>query len=159
MLPRAFCTLIILVGFLAGCAPERPAEAQSRAAEVAASHDAIRAVLTDQEQAWNRGDIEGFMQGYAQTDSLRFASGGTVRYGWRRTLEGYQRRYPDAAAMGTLTFDSVDVQMLGAEHALVFGRWQLQRADDAPGGLFSLVFRNRPEGWRIVHDHTSSAPR
>lgn len=154
---RASCTLLILAGFLAACAPERPADVPAQPVDARAAHDSIRAVLAAQERAWNRGDVEGFMQGYAQTDSLRFASGGRVRYGWQRTLDGYRRSYPDTAAMGTLTFDSLDVRLLGPDHALVFGHWQLQRAGDAPGGLFTLIFRHRPEGWRIVHDHTSSA--
>lgn len=153
---RAICTLLFATGFLAACAPERPAGATRHAVDTAAAREAVLGVLEAQEQAWNRGDVEGFMEGYVRMDSLRFASGGRVQYGWQRTLEGYRRRYPDAAAMGTLTFDSLDVRLLGSDHALVFGHWQLRRTDDAPGGLFTLVFRHRPEGWRIVHDHTSS---
>ena len=118
---------------------------------------AIRAVLDAQVAAWNDGSVRGFMEGYARTDSLRFASGGNVRRGWQAALEGYERGYPDAAAMGTLRFDSLDVQVLAPDWALVFGRWQLQRAEDTPNGLFTLVFHKRVEGWRIVHDHTSAA--
>lgn len=128
-----------------------PAERRTEATE------AIRAVLDAQVAAWNQGSLRGFMDGYAQTDSLRFASGGTVRRGWRAALDGYERGYPNVEAMGTLRFDSLDVQVLAPAWAVVFGRWHLQRAEDAPSGLFTLVFHRRPEGWRIVHDHTSAA--
>lgn len=77
---------------------------------------AIRAVLDAQVAAWNEGSVRAFMDGYAQTDSLRFASGGNVRTGWQATLDGYERSYPDGAAMGTLRFDSLDVQVLSLIH-------------------------------------------
>ena len=117
---------------------------------------AIRAVLQQQVEAWNRGDIDAFMDGYARTDSLRFASGGTVHTGWQATLDRYHRTYPDRAAMGTLTFDLRAVRVLSAQWAVVFGGYQLERAEDRPSGLFTLLFEKRPEGWRIVHDHTSA---
>ena len=116
----------------------------------------IRAVLDAQVEAWNQGSVRAFMDGYARTDSLRFASGGTVRRGWQAALDGYERGYPDAAAMGTLRFDRLDVQILAPDWAVVFGRWHLQRAEDTPNGLFTLLFNKRADGWRIVHDHTSS---
>jgi ketosteroid isomerase-like protein len=97
------------------------------------------------------------MDGYARTDSLRFASGGTVRRGWQAALDGYEQGYPDRRTMGTLRFDSLDVQVLAPEWAAVFGRWRLQREEDSPDGLFTLLFHRRPDGWRIVHDHTSAA--
>ncbi len=131
-----------------------------RAAEPAPLSPAAReitALLEAQSAAWNRGDIAGFMQGYAQTDDLRFASGGSVTYGWRPTLEGYQRRYPDKAAMGALTFSDLVVTELAPDAAIVFGRWRLVRAKDAPHGLFTLTLRKSAVGWRIIFDHTSSA--
>ncbi len=116
-------------------------------------------VLHEQEAAWNRGDLSGFMQGYWPSDSLRFASGGTVRYGWQTTLDGYKQGYPDADAMGTLSFDSLSINFLGADDAYVFGRWALARDTTfAPAsGLFTLILHRTPQGWRIVHDHTSAA--
>ena len=122
-----------------------------------ASEAAIRTVLTEQEVAWNTGDIDAFMDGYARTDSLRFASGGSVQTGWQETLDRYHRAYPDRAAMGTLAFTLHDVRVLSPRYALVFGAWQLDRAEDQPSGLFTLLFEHRPEGWRIIADHTSSA--
>lgn len=119
--------------------------------------EAVHAVLAAQVAAWNEGSLRGFMDGYARTDTLRFASGGSVRRGWQAALSGYERGYPDRSAMGTLRFDSLDVLGIAPDWAVVFGRWRLEREADAPNGLFTLVLNRRPEGWRIVHDHTSSA--
>jgi hypothetical protein len=130
---------------------------------------AITAVLDAQAAAWNRGDIAGFMLGYAQMDGLRFASGDNITYGWRPTLEGYQRRYPDHATMGSLTFSDLVVTELAPDAAIVFGRWRLTREKDTPHGLFTLTLKKFPAGspvlgggksdagWRIISDHTSSA--
>jgi len=117
----------------------------------------ILSLLQTQAEAWNRGDIDAFMQTYAPVDDLRFASGGSVTYGWKPTLERYKRRYPDRAAMGTLTFSELAVTELSPDAALVFGHWQLTRATDAPHGLFTLLVRRTPAGWKIFADHTSSA--
>ncbi len=117
----------------------------------------IMSVLHEQEQAWNAGDLKQYMNGYWQADSLRFASGGHINYGWQTTLESYQKGYPDKKAMGILSFSGIDIQILSDDAALVFGTWRLKRETDEPWGLFSLIFRKTAEGWRIVHDHTSSA--
>ena len=117
----------------------------------------ITALLDAQAAAWNRGDLNGFMQAYAQTEDLRFASGDTVTYGWRPTLERYRQRYPDKAAMGTLAFSDLVVTGLAPDAALVFGHWQLTRAKDTPHGLFTLTLKKSAAGWRIIFDHTSSA--
>lgn len=140
---------VLLIGVGSGC--------QTRSPDPEAARTAIRGVLDAQVAAWNRGDIEAFMDGYAQTDSLRFASGGSVYRGWEAALERYQTSYPDRAAMGMLAFRHLDIRLLGPASALVFGRWQLTREADAPSGLFTLLFVRRANGWRIVHDHTSTA--
>ena len=118
---------------------------------------AIRSALMAQADAWSRGDLVGFMAGYARGDEVRFASGGQVTSGWLATLESYERRYPDTAAMGVLTFSELDVDLLAPDAAVVFGRWRLLREGDAPSGLFTLVMRKIGDGWVIVHDHTSAA--
>jgi len=110
----------------------------------------------EQQEAWNRGDIEGFMDGYWRSDSLRFASGGSVQEGWQATLDRYHRTYPDRAAMGKLTFTLYSVEILSADDAFVFGRYELERAHDRPTGLFTLLFRRFENDWRIVFDHTSA---
>ena len=119
--------------------------------------DDIRAVLSAQETAWNAGDIPAFMDGYARGDALRFASGGNVTTGWQPTLDRYLARYDDAAKMGALSFDILEVEQTSAEDAIVFGRWKLIREADTPNGLFTLRFRKLDGDWKIVSDHTSSA--
>jgi ketosteroid isomerase-like protein len=96
------------------------------------------------------------MSGYYQSDSLRFAVGGSVTYGWQLVLERYKNRYKDKAAMGTLTFSDIDIKILSKDVALVFGKWKLKRAEDEPWGLFTLVFKKTGQGWRVIHDHTST---
>ena len=134
-----------------------PAATLVRAAENSRTAGAIHSLLTEQSAAWNRGDIDGFMRAYAQTDALRFASGGNVTLGWKPTLERYKKSYPDKATMGTLTFSDLEITELAPDAALAFGRWKLTREKDAPHGLFTLTLRKTSAGWRIVQDHTSSA--
>lgn len=118
----------------------------------------ILTVLMDQQQAWNKGDIEGYMLGYLQSDSLRFASEGIVSYGWETTLNRYLKGYPGKDAIGQLTFSNIDIRLISETSALVFGKWELERKEDHPWGLFTLIFQKTDEGlWRIVHDHTSSS--
>lgn len=147
-----FCVgflLVLLAG--AGCGTVQP--------RTGAVDPSIRAVLEQQARDWNAGSIERFMQGYARRDDIRFASGGDVQRGWQPVFDRYVKKYGDRAAMGRLTFSDVEVTMLSPEVALVLGRWRLQREKDEPSGLFTLVFRKLPEGWRIVHDHTSAADK
>ncbi len=135
-----------------------PLPAQGPPADAVGERAAIEAVLHAQTDAWNRGDIDAFMEGYAKTPGLRFASGATVTRGWQETLARYHQHYPDRAAMGTLTFSDLDTTVLSADAALVFGHWHLQTQDHGePHGLFTLLFRRTPAGWRIVADHTSAA--
>lgn len=116
----------------------------------------IRAILVEQITAWNNGNLEHFMDGYAKFDSLRFASNGTVTYGWITMLQRYKKNYSTKEMMGTLTFSDITLDLLSDEVALVFGKWSLHRAKDQPWGLFTFLFRNTHDGWRIIHDHTSS---
>jgi uncharacterized protein (TIGR02246 family) len=117
---------------------------------------AIRAVLATQADAWNRGDLDGYMAGYAKTDDLVFTSGGHVRRGWQETFDKYRAKYgADRTTMGHLTFELLSVQALGADGAIVLGRWKLVDTPNAGAGVFSVAFQRTPAGWRIVHDHTS----
>lgn len=118
---------------------------------------AIQRVLDDQAAAWNKKDLPGFMKGYLESDELSFFSGNTKIKGWKATLERYQKRYQaDGKEMGTLAFSELSIEMLGADHALVRGRFSLKLTNESPTGIFSLVMRKTPAGWRIIHDHTSS---
>lgn len=122
----------------------------------------IESVLNMQVEAWNRGDVAGFMEGYWKSDSLLFTSGGNVRRGWRETFEKYSASYDTREKMGKLTFSHLEFHLPVPGAAWVFGRWELDRPgdglDDRPGGVFTLVVKKFPEGWRVVHDHTSSDP-
>ena len=118
---------------------------------------AITKVLNESTTAWNAGDIPGFMESYWQSENLRFASGGTVNFGWEPVRDRYLSRYPDKKAMGELVFSDVDIKLLGPDHAMAFGSWRLIRDEDEPHGLYTLILNRFPEGWRIIHDHTSAA--
>ena len=120
---------------------------------------AVRSVLATQQAAWNRGDLDAFLQAYWRSDSLTFYSGGEMHRGWEATRERYVRRYQsEGREMGTLEFELYDVSVAGSEHATVRGAWRLKRSADSPHGLFTLIFRRFPvEGWKIVHDHTGAA--
>ncbi len=119
--------------------------------------EAIRRVLDDQVKAWNRGDLEGFMVGYWKSPELTFSSGGDQTKGWQATFDRYRKRYQTGGGeMGTLSFSGLAIDVLGPDSAFVRGRWQLVRSKDRPGGIFTLIVRRFPEGWRIVHDHTSN---
>lgn len=118
----------------------------------------IQSVLTTQQDAWNRGDIDAFMNGYARSASTVFVSEDEVGRGWETVRDRYRVKYSDRAKMGTLSFSEIEVTMLSSDAAVVLGRWKLKRAKDEPHGRFTLIFKRLPEGWRIVHDHTSAAP-
>ncbi len=129
------------------------------AAETASHETAIRQLLDKQVAAWNRHDLEGFMAGYWDSPQLTFFSGGTVTTGWQPTLERYRKRYQgEGREMGTLRFADLRVESLRPDAAFVRGAYELTMSTGKkPHGLFTLVLRKLPEGWRIVHDHTSSA--
>lgn len=118
---------------------------------------AIRAVLEAQAAAWNRGDVEAYMQGYDRSPKTEFVGGDSITRGWQEVFDRYKKKYDTREKMGTLTFSDVEITMLGNDKALVLGRWRLKRANDEPHGVFTLLFRKRKAGWRIVHDHSSSA--
>jgi len=118
--------------------------------------EAVQKVLDDQVAGWNNGDIEEYMKGYWASDSTMFVSGGTVNMGYDALLERYRKSYPDRAAMGVLSFEELSIRELSPTTALAAGVWRLRREKDEPWGRFTLVIENKPEGWRVVYDHTSS---
>jgi len=120
-----------------------------------AVQDPIRAVLKSQVSAWNRGDIDGFMAGYARSPKTTFVSGDEVTRGWQKVRDRYAKKYDAREKMGMLTFSKVEITFLGNDAAMALGSWSLERKNDRPHGKFSLLFRRLPEGWRIVLDHTS----
>jgi len=146
--------LVKIISIIALLSTTFPSLAQNRVNVQAIA--AIRAVLDAQAAAWNRGDIEGYMDGYERSPDIVFISGDRVTRGWKTVLERYKRSYGTREKMGVLTFSDIEITMLNTDAALVFGRWQL-RTKDEPRGRFTLLFRKTKAGWRIVHDHTSSA--
>ena len=121
------------------------------------STDAIRAVLEAQRDAWNKGDVEGYMDGYDRSDKTVFVSGDTVTRGWQTVLDRYKKSYDTREKMGQLTFSDLEFTILSKDSIAVVGRWLLKRANDEPHGRFTLIFKKTKQGWRIIHDHTSSA--
>ena len=115
----------------------------------------ILAVMDAQTAAWNRGDIDGFMKGYWNSEQLVFVSGDEVSRGWQPTLERYKKNYATREKMGALSFTDVTVELISKDAAVALGSWSLARAADNPKGKFTLIFRKFKDGWRIVHDHTS----
>ena len=140
-----YCILMVSLGLILATG------ATARAAEP----DPIRAVLEAQAAAWNRGEIDGFMEGYARSPQTTFVSGDEVTRGWQTVRDRYAKKYDNRDKMGTLTFSDLEITRLSEDAALVLGSWSLQRKDDRPHGKFTLLFRKLPEGWRIVLDHTS----
>jgi ketosteroid isomerase-like protein len=118
----------------------------------------ILAVLTAQQNDWNKGDIRGFMAGYWNSSTLTFAGTGGFTRGWQPVMARYEKNYADKAAMGTLDFSELEIRQLWPDAALVLGKWHLQRQAGDVGGIFTLVFQKFPEGWRIIHDHTTQSP-
>jgi uncharacterized protein (TIGR02246 family) len=139
---------VALVVIVACAAPQRHFAPPDRTA--------ITAVLDAQVAAWNRGDLDAYMAGYARSEDLVFTSGGNVRRGWQTAFDHYKDKYAkDPAAMGHLVFEILSIQPVGADAAVVLGKWTLTQSPSDGHGVFSVVLERLPEGWRIVHDHTS----
>jgi uncharacterized protein (TIGR02246 family) len=119
---------------------------------------AIRGVLNAQVKAWNRGDVDAFLDGYWRSPDVTFSGTSGVTRGWDGVLARYKKNYADRAAMGKLDFSGLEFRFLGPDAALVLGKWHLTRDKGDIEGVFSLVWQRFPEGWKIVHDHTSQTP-
>ncbi|WP_410219831.1 YybH family protein [Pedobacter sp.] len=117
--------------------------------------EAILNVLEQQRQAWNKGDVEKYMQGYWKSDSLLFVGKNGPTYGWQKTLDNYKKGYPDKAAMGVLTFGIKKVEFLAKDKAFVLGSWHLQREKDEPKGYFTLLLKKINGLWKVIVDHSS----
>lgn len=140
----------LLTFLLVGCATVDPAR----------DREAILSVLTAQAEAWNRGDLETFLQGYWRSEKTVFAGGDKVHRGFQAMAERYRNSYPTREKMGRLAFSNVAFEQLEGDRAVVTGSWELEIAgqEKRPGGVFTLLWRRFPDGWKIVHDHTSSRP-
>ena len=152
---RYLAVVIFLIGGIASAMGQPAVQTKSNRNEKTKA--AIRAGLDAQRDAWNRGDIEGYMDGYDRSPKTEFVGGDSITRGWQEVLDRYKKRYDTREKMGTLTFSEVEITLLSKDAALVLGRWRLKRANDEPHGTFTLLFRKTKAGWRIVHDHSSSA--
>ncbi len=123
------------------------------------SQAAVERVLSTQQAAWNRHDLDAFMAGYWNSPDLTFFSGGKEQHGWQATIDRYKATYTSPGhEMGTLDFSDLRIETLGSDAAFVRGAWKLTLSDGkTPHGLFTLIFRKFPDGWKIIHDHTSVA--
>ncbi len=144
-------SLMFAALMLLGATKSRPANSSPESPDLIA----IRALLQAQQEAWNRGDVETFMVGYWKSDKTEFVGASGILRGWQAVLDRYRKTYPDKAAMGKLTFSDLEITMLSPDSAYILGRWQLEREKDRPAGVFTLIAKKFPEGWRIIHDHTS----
>jgi len=135
---------------LLGCASPDPARERKE----------ILGVISAQAAAWNRGDLDEFLTGYHRSDRTVFAGGDAVHRGFDAMAKRYRQTYSSKAKMGRLTFSRLTFEQLDADQAVVTGSWELelQDSDKRPGGVFTLIWRRFEEGWKIVHDHTSSRP-
>jgi len=121
----------------------------------ASDQSAVKAVLEKQTESWNKGDLEGFMQGYWHNDSLMFIGKNGIRWGWKAALAGYKKGYPDTTAMGKLFFEILVVKKLSPQYIFVVGKFYLKRSIGDLSGHYDLVFKKINGHWLIISDHTS----
>ena len=117
----------------------------------------ILKVLSQQEKAWNTGDIPAFMNGYWHSDKLVFVGAEGPKYGWQNVLDDYHVRYPDRTAMGQLTFTSIELVKLDHSTARQIGKFHLSRSIGDLEGYFTLIWKAINDQWLIVSDHTSAS--
>ncbi|MGA3090639.1 MAG: nuclear transport factor 2 family protein [Terriglobales bacterium] len=144
---------VLLLGVITALAVAGSGQASDEIAR-----NTIRRVIEDQQAAWNRRDLESFMAGYWNSPELTFFSGAHESKGWQAALDRYRRHYQGAGReMGKLEFANLRIAMLGPDSAFVRGEFHLTMSDGkTPHGLFTLIFRKFPEGWKIVHDHSAA---
>jgi uncharacterized protein (TIGR02246 family) len=144
-------SLVLLIGIIAAAAVFGAGDEPANGGQAA-----IRKVIEDQQAAWNRHDLEGFMAGYWDSTDLTFFSGARESKGWQAALERYKKNYQGAGReMGKLEFANLRIEMLGPDSAFVRGEFHLTMSDGkTPHGLFTLVFRKFTDGWKIVHDQS-----
>ena len=142
-----FILIFISALFVASCNENKPI--QSDAIEQ------IQHVMDRQQEAWNQGNLEDYMNGYWKSDSLRFIGKRGITYGWQPTLDNYKKGYPNADAMGRLQFPNLSMEIMGDSSAYVIGKWQLFRTVDTLSGHYSLLWKRMDNQWLIVADHSS----
>tara|TARA_R110000803_G_scaffold110066_2_gene178454 strand:+ start:276 stop:752 length:477 start_codon:yes stop_codon:yes gene_type:complete len=156
---KHFIAALVLSLPMAACATSGTVQAPPTAAVPSDDAEvvAITALLERQDEAWNRGDIDAFMNGYWRSPELRFASGGDVTRGWDETNARYHRVYATPDLMGRLVTSDYEIVLLSPDAAIAHGAWLLERVSDRPSGLYTLVLRKIDGEWLIVSDTTTSA--
>ncbi len=119
---------------------------------------AVESILARQEADWNTGKIDAFMNGYWQSEKLKFIGASGITYGYDATLKNYHKRYPDRAAMGKLKFQVISTEKLSRKVIMLVGKWDLQRTSGDIGGIFTLIFKKIKGQWVVASDHTSVRP-
>jgi hypothetical protein len=141
--------LFLPLSFISGC------EKKKEIGFTETDRTAILQTLSDQENAWNEGNVEKFMQGYWKSDSMQFIGSKGINFGWQTTLDNYKKNYPDTVAMGKLHFDILRVNPISADAAFLTGKFYLKRSIGDMNGIFTLVLRNFDGQWVVVYDHTA----
>ena len=166
-LATSLCLFCLVTGAQVSSQPstsnnQKQTESQSQQGELEEKRQeleqGIKHTLVSQVEAWNKGNLQGFMKGYWNSPDLTFFSGATVTKGWEPTLQRYQQRYQgQGKEMGKLEFQDLNIDLLSRRAAVVTGKWQLTMSDEKqPHGLFTLIVKRMQGGWHIVHDHTSA---
>jgi uncharacterized protein (TIGR02246 family) len=141
--------LALLAAVAAGCAPAAPAPAGDLTAE-------LERLLHLSAHAWNAGDLDGFLITYARDSTTTFVTARGPIYGFEAIRGRYAARFEPGAERDSLTFTDVTARMLGADYVLSTARYVLTRGDSVTAtGPFTVIWQRRPEGWRMIHDHTS----
>jgi len=148
------CVLGVLLGLVLAISVANDALSKDKLS--AGDESQIRSVFDAQVEAWNHGEIEHFMNGYWNSDQTTFVGASGIKKGWQAILDNYRHRYPDRAAMGTLTFSNLEVHLVDRRAAYALGEFKLHRQAGDVAGYFSLYLRKFSEGWRIVVDHTTA---
>lgn len=148
---------LILQPFFPGALGVREFSAASDERE--SDRAAITKILEAQQNNWNQGNVDAFLEGYWRSLDLTFSGSGGIARGWDGVAARYKKNYPDRVSMGQLDFSGLEFRFLCNDAALVVGHWHLARARGEIGGVFSLVWQRFPEGWRIIHDHTSTVEK
>ncbi len=155
------CVLCLSLGLTVSCfgLPGRSVAGAQDSVTESQAVMLMRQTLDAQVEAWNRGDIPGFMQGYVRDETLRFSSGGTTQRGWQAALDRYLKTYPNRDQMGQLKFSDLEFLPLSDQYAEVFGKYHLSRSREIGDatGLFTLLMQKEGKRWLVLHDHTSSA--
>lgn len=126
-----------------------------RSVDTDGSKEVIAILMQEQEDAWNNGDLNGFMKHYWKSDSLIFVGKSGLNRGWQQTLDNYKTSYPNKMAMGQLNFTNRYFDTLSDSSTFVIGKWELFRSSDTLSGHYSLLWKKLNGNWKIVVDHSS----